>query len=138
MPGQVFLFNTKARSNSTIDEVYCLHYFFLRQRTLMSKDRCYYYHGYWCWLHRRSVCLDQILESELPNNQISFLFLSQKKAEIPNKKSFLHLCLKYIKNPSSFLSLLIFLVHACTCVKMEEIVGKKYLLTSSLSPSIWT
>lgn len=38
MPGQVFLFDTKARSNSTIDEVYCLHYFFLRQRTLMSKD----------------------------------------------------------------------------------------------------
>jgi len=33
-------------------------FFFLRQRTLMSKDRCYNYHGYWCWLHRRRVCLD--------------------------------------------------------------------------------
>lgn len=28
MPGQVYLLNTKARSNSTIHEVYCLHYFF--------------------------------------------------------------------------------------------------------------
>lgn len=110
---QAYLVNAKTRSCSTIQEVYCLHYIFSGRELWCQKTGAIIILGIDADFTGEESALTKFRnQSFLIAELRSFSFPKRKrKYHTKKKKSFIDLYLKYIKPPSFFISLFIFLLN---------------------------
>ena len=140
---QAYLVNAKARSCSTVREVYCLHYIFSGRELWCQKTGAIIILGIDADFTGEESALTKFRNQSFLIAELgSFSFPKRKwKYHTKKKKIFYCFVFKVYQTPD-FLSLPFYLSFKRVCTnaltKMEEIVGKNYLFRSSLSPPIWT
>lgn len=107
---QAYLVNAKARSCSTVREVYCLHYIFSGRELWCQKTGAIIILGIDADFTGEESALTKFRNQSFLIAELgSFSFPKRKwKYHTKKKKSFIDLYLKYIKPPTFYLSLFIF------------------------------